>query len=98
LRQSGSERAAPAAADWDHLVEGGILVPSGRLHLYGPEGTVSREVSISLRPSDYSLIVCGRDFASTDEYGDEGRDRYTLIRWPGQPLRRRVLKDGFERR
>jgi hypothetical protein len=71
---------------------------AGRLHLYGPEDTVSREVSISLRPSDDPLIACGRDVASTNEYGDEGRDRDTLIRRPGRPLRRRVLRDGFERR
>jgi hypothetical protein len=90
------QRPAIASADWDHLVEGGIVVPSGRLHLYGPEDTVSHEVSIAVPPGEYSLIACGRDFASTNEYGDEGRDRYALILWPGPPLRRRVLKDGFE--
>ena len=41
-------------------------------------------------------MVCGGDFASTNEYGDEGRDRYAAILWPVQPLRRRVLKDGFK--
>ena len=73
-------------------------MPSGRLHLVGPEHTVSREVSIPLRQSTHSLIVGGRDVASTNERGDEGRDRDTRIRRPGQPPRRLVIKDGLERR
>jgi hypothetical protein len=59
-----SERPALASADWDHLVEGG-------------------------------LIVRGRHFDTLNEYGDEGDDSYGLLLWPGPPLERSVLKDGF---
>jgi hypothetical protein len=82
-------------AQWDHIVEGGLVVTSGSLHLYGPEDTGTNEASIAVAPRTYSLIVCGRDFDSTNEYGDEGDDCYALLLWPGPVLERRVLKDGF---
>jgi hypothetical protein len=90
-----SERPALASADWDHLVEGGLIVRSGRLHIYGPEDTGINEASISLPSNSYSLIVCGRHFDTLNEYGDEGDDSYGLLLWPGPPLERSVLKDGF---
>lgn len=90
-----SDRPLVAEEEWDHVVEGGLVLTSGRLHVYGPEDTGANEASISLQPDTYSLIVCGRDFDSTNEYGDDGSDTYTLLLWPGPPLDSRVLKDGF---
>jgi hypothetical protein len=90
-----AERPPISHDDWDHIVEGGLVVRSGRLHLYGPEDTGINEAAIELAPRAYSLIVCGRDFGSTNKYGDEGSDSYALVLWPGAPLTRRVLKDGF---
>jgi hypothetical protein len=89
------ERPSISEADWDHVVEAGLVIRSGRMHIYGPEDTGIHEASISVDSQAYSLIVCGRDFDSTNEYGDEGRDSYALMLWPGKPLDRRVLKDGF---
>lgn len=90
-----SDRPAVAEAECDHLVEGGLVISSGRLHIYGPEDTGTNEVSISLPSDSYSVIVCGRQFHSPNEYGDDGDDSYTLVLWPGPPLDRRVLKDGL---
>jgi hypothetical protein len=89
------KRPIIAGNEWDHVVEGGLIIRSGRLHLYGPDDTGTNEASISLPSGSYSLIVCGRGFDSTNEYGDEGSDSYTLVLWPGPPLDRRVRKDGF---
>ena len=90
-----SERPAVAETEWDHLVEGGLVLSNGRLHIYGTEDTGISEAAINLPKGSYSVIVWGRRFDSTDEYGDDGNDLYTLILWPGPPLDRRVLKDGF---
>jgi hypothetical protein len=90
-----SERPTVALDDWDHVVEGGLVISSARLHLYGPEDTGANEAAIGLPSHSYSLIVCGRDFDSANEYGDEGRDTYTLLLWPGPALDGRVLKDGL---
>jgi hypothetical protein len=89
------ERPPVAADEWDHVVEAGLIVQSGRLHLYGPEDTGANEATIAVPPGTYSLIACGRDFDSTNDYDAEGSDSYSLILWPGPRLRRRVLKDGF---
>jgi hypothetical protein len=89
------ERPSFAEHEWDHLVEGGLVIKSGRLQVYGPEDSGINEASISLPSDSYSLVVCGRDFDSTNEHGDEGHDHYMLVLWPGPPLDRRVLKDGF---
>ncbi len=88
-------RPAVAEDEWDHVVEGGLIVSSGWLHIYGPEDTGTSEASIRLPTDSYSLIVGGRGFDTTNEYGDEGSDTYALLLWPGPPLDRRVLKDGF---
>lgn len=88
-------RPTIAEDTWEHLVEGGLIITSGRLHIYGPEDTGVNEASISLPSDSYSLIVCGRAFDSTNEYGDAGSDSYALLLWPGPPLERRVLKNGF---
>ena len=90
-----SERPAITETEWDHLVEGGLIIRSGRLHIYGPEDTGTNEAPITLPSGSYSLMVCGRRFDSTNEYGDEGNDTYTLALWHGPPLERRVLRDGF---
>ena len=92
-----SERPTVVVDEWDHVVEGGLIVSSGQLHLYGPEDTGANEAAINLPSGSYSLIVCGRNFESTNEYGDEGSDAYTLLLWPGPALDRTVLKDGLSR-
>jgi hypothetical protein len=79
----------------DHLVEAGLSIRSGRLHLYGPEDTNANEASIVLPSGIYSVIVSGKGFDTTNELGDEGSDTYALHLWPGPILKRRVLKDGF---
>jgi hypothetical protein len=90
-----AERPAVLEAEWDHVVEGGLVIQSGRLHLYGPEDTGINEVVLDVPPGIYSMVVCGRDFDSTDAFGDDGTDSYALLLWPGSRLERRVVKDGF---
>ncbi len=89
------ERPVLAEDEWDHLVESGLVIQSGSLHVYGPEDTGINEASISLPPGSYSLLVCGREFDATNEHDDDGDDTYTLRLWPGPLLERRVLRDGF---
>lgn len=33
------ERPAVPTGDWDHVVEGGLIIRNGRLHVHGPEDT-----------------------------------------------------------
>jgi hypothetical protein len=80
---------------WDHVAEAGLSIRSARLHLYGPEDTNLHEASVVMPSGTYSVIVSGRGFDTTNEYGDEGTDTYALHLWPGPRLQRRVLKDGF---
>jgi hypothetical protein len=80
---------------WDHVVEAGLSIRGGRLHVYGPEDTNVREAAIVMPSRTYSVMVCGKGFDTTNEYGDEGEDTYALHLWPGPLLERRVLKDGF---
>src|SRR3954451_4660321 len=47
VRLSPERPAVPTGA-WDHVVEGGLIIKSGYLHIYGPEDTGINEVSISL--------------------------------------------------
>jgi hypothetical protein len=79
----------------DHVAEAGLSIRSGRLHLYGPEDTNLNEASVLVPTGTYSVIVSGKGFDTTNEYGDEGADTYALHLWPGPLLTRRVLKDGF---
>ena len=88
-------RPTVAAREWDHLVEAGLVLRSGRLNLYGPEDTNANESSVVVSPGTYSVIVSGKDFDATNQHGDEGTDTYALHLWPGPLLERRVLKDGF---
>lgn len=44
---------------WDHVVEAGMTLGNGRLHIYGPEDAVINEASVALPPGSYSLPVCG---------------------------------------
>jgi hypothetical protein len=79
----------------DHVVEAGFSIRTGRLHIYGPEATNVNEASVVVPTGDYSVIVSGRGFDTTNEYGDEGADTYALHLWHGPFLKWRVLKDGF---
>lgn len=78
----------------DHVAEGGIICATGELRAYGPEDTGISEAVVRLPPGSYSVIVAGEGFATTDEFGDNGDDRYTVFLWPGDALGPRVLKDG----
>ena len=80
---------------WDHVVEAGIAIGSGRLHLYGPEDTNVNEAATAVPAGTYSLVVCGRGFDTTNAHGDDGTDEYALHLWPGPRLDVRVRKDGF---
>jgi hypothetical protein len=80
---------------WDHVAEAGLSIRSGKLHVYGPEDTNVNEASVVVPSGTYSVIVSGKNFDTTNEYGAEGADTYALHLWPGRILERRVLKDGF---
>ncbi len=85
----------PDFEDWDHLVECGIDVPSGRLIVAGCfddcEGEAPR---INLRPGSYRARVCYGNQYSCQEYVGCS-DYYRIMLWPSKdmsfrPLKRRV--------
>jgi hypothetical protein len=67
---------------------------SGAVGVLGPESTGIDETVVTLPSGEYSLLVCGYDFGTTNEYGDDGDDSYAVWLWPGPVLTTKVLKDA----
>lgn len=89
-----TERPTVDLTACDHAVEGGLSLPSGHLHIYGPETTGSHEPCVRIPSGEYSLLVTGSGFGTADPHGDDGDDTYRLILWPGTILSPRVLKQS----
>jgi hypothetical protein len=85
--------------DWDHVVEGGVRLRSGRLVVEGPADLHDDAPRIILPPGDYSLLVLVSNLRSVDRESRAmmGDDRYRVVLWPGPVLSRRVLRRGLRR-
>jgi hypothetical protein len=83
---------------FEHVVLAGLTCRSGVLRLLAPEETGAHERRLHLPPGRYGLLVCGDEFGSRAENGDNGTDRYWLTLWPSAgSTRRRALKRGLPR-
>ena len=85
------------ADSWDHVVQCGINLPSGRLIVRGVSDYLPSAKRIELMPGQYSawLLYGGLDTLSDD--GLEGDDHYKVLLWRSStPLALEVLKNsGF---
>jgi hypothetical protein len=81
--------------EWDHIVEAGIKIPSGKLVVFElsdiPEDAPSIEVPIG----SYRLRMSMRNLNSLSEDGLEGDDSYHFKLWPARYAGVRVLKQGL---
>ena len=69
--------------EWDHIVEFGLQLPSGRLLLEGSGG--SGQLEIEVPAGTYRARWAGRGFPPAGEYvpGESSHDTYRLQLWTG---------------
>ena len=65
---------------WDHVVECGLALPTGRLQVHECTGGAVLDVSVS--PSSYAVRVLFEGLDSLSEDRSSGNDRYVLDLWP----------------
>jgi hypothetical protein len=75
---------------FDHIVEGGLEIKSGRLRILDCP-TSSIELDISLVEGSYRVRIYSSNLASVD--GDEGDDFYRIEIWKGTGPLRNVIKN-----
>lgn len=79
---------------YDHIVEGGINIPSGKLYIKDcPTGHL--ELSLDVSPGKYRVRVYSSNLASVKENDlphDTDKDYYRIEIWPSEDMERKVLK------
>ena len=76
---------------YDHIVEGGIEVRSGMLHILDcPNSLV--ELKIKIKPGSYRIRIYSSNLVNTDIDEYEGNDYYKIEIWPDTNMERKVLK------
>lgn len=76
---------------WDHVIECGIDVPSGRLNVAGCVEDCDQTSQIRLKPSSYrARVYYGNQYSCNDYRGCD--DHYKLVLWPGIQKSVRILK------
>jgi hypothetical protein len=76
--------------EFDHIVEGGIKVESGKLEILDcPTSTI--QLKIEVNPGQYRIRVYSSNLDSV-EGGEEGNDYYKIELWPDNNMTRKVLK------
>jgi hypothetical protein len=87
------------AAEWDHIAEASLHLPTGRLQIwqmhdyYLDDGVAEFEVE----PGWYRVRSFHGGFASIDEMGLDGSDHYLAILWQAPPGKVRVVKQWVGR-
>ena len=79
-------------AEWDHVAQASIDVPSGRLVVSGPTEDYDMAQRIDIAPGRYIVRVYFGMLEEVDEEGFEGDDFYKLVLWRGEPKPVKVLK------
>ena len=81
-------------ADYDHVVEGGIVLQSGELQILDcPFSNV--ELTLNVNPGKYRVRIYGSNFASVEEpdlWNDTDNDYYKIEIWPSNDMQIKVLK------
>ena len=88
----------PELDAWDHVVEGSIEVPSGRL-VIGSWDDTGPTLEVTVPPGSCRVRVRAHGLDETDDPGEE-RDAYTLQVWTEPPSPPALLKGwaGYEAR
>ena len=79
-----------APAEWDHIAEASLHLPTGRLQVH--ECTGGPVAEFAVEPGWYRVRSMGCGFATIDEAGTEGDDRYRAVLWPAAAGEVRVIK------
>lgn len=74
---------------YDHIVEGGLQVPSGILQILDCSSR-NVQLQINIDPGTYRVRVYSSNFASVID--DDGDDFYKIEVWPSEEVERLVLK------
>lgn len=81
-------------ADWDHVVECSIDLPSGRLVAAGCTDYFPDAARIEMPSGNYRARVSFGSLTSLSEDGLEGDDHYRVQLWPGSAISIEVIKFG----
>jgi hypothetical protein len=75
-------------AEWQHVVEGSMNIPSGVLIVLSPTMAQADTEDISVIPGMYRLRSYARGLDTLSEDGLDGSDEYRAVLWPApwQPL------------
>jgi hypothetical protein len=74
---------------YDHVVEGSLQLPSGKLKVI-PCTSNEPALQLTLQSTTYRVRIYSSNLASVD--GDSGDDYYQIRLWPAQYAERKVLK------
>jgi hypothetical protein len=79
-------------AQWDHVMECGIDVPSGRLVIAGCTDYFPDAARLNIALGTYRARIYYGDLDSLSEDGLTGDDHYRIVLWPSSDLTRNVIK------
>ena len=79
-------------AQWDHVMECGIVVPSGRLVIAGCTDYFPDAARLNIASGTYRARIYYGDLDSLREDGLTGDDHYRIVLWPSNDLTRNVIK------
>ena len=80
------------SADWDHVVEAGLDVASGRIVIAGCTDYLPDAVRIEVAPGGYRARISYGALDTVAENRLSGDDHYRLQLWPGTQAGVRILK------
>ena len=78
------------SSDWDHVVETGIELLTGKLQIH--ECTGGPALDLQLSPGSYRVRTLFSGLGTLSADGLEGDDRYRIVLWPGPVVPLHVTK------
>lgn len=79
--------------DWDHVVQGHLYVPSGKLLVTGPTSQIEDSWTLDIAPGMYGIRAYYGSLEEVDAEGFEGDDFYKIALWKTDtPPETEVLK------
>ncbi len=97
--ETADDRPNESFEAWDHVVECGIDVPSGRIKITTADiGDSPEAPRVSVPPRPYRALVFYGDLDAVDPEDDYvGNDHYRIVLWPGEIVEPIVLKRDMKR-
>ena len=80
-------------ADWDHVAEASLYLPTGRLQVH--ECTAGVVAEFAAPPGWRRVRSQHAGLDTLSENGLEGDDHYLVAVWPAQPAPLRIVKQGY---